>query len=188
MAASVWPSVESAKASRSSRSTRDTPRGSGRGLVRETPVDLRHPLLRAAAFPTVVLAAYLVVRACFGEAADWPPFNVATHVAGGLAVAHLAGVALAPVLAALRGRTRMLVQLIGIFALTATVAVSWEFFECLVARLYGVRGPSAGGDTLRDIAAGMSGALAYLATRPWIARCEAGGRGAHATPVVQPRG
>jgi len=150
-------------------------------------LDLRHPLLRAAAFPAVVLAAYLLVRARYGEVAHWPPFNVITHVVGGLAVAHLAGVALAPVAGALRGRTRTLVQLVGIFALTATVAVSWEFFECLVARLYGVRGPSAGGDTLRDIAAGMSGALAYLATRPWIARWRAGGR-AHAVPAVQRRG
>ena len=125
-------------------------------------MNLRQTLPRAAAWPAAVLSGYLLVRAGFGPAVNWPPFNVATHVAGGLAVAHLAAVALGPVLDALRGRTRALARAVGIVALTATVAVSWEFFECVVARLYGVRGPSAGGDTLRDIAAGMAGAVTYV--------------------------
>jgi hypothetical protein len=126
-------------------------------------VNFRQPLLRATAWPAAVLAGYLILRARLGPAVNWPPLNVATHVAGGLAVAHLAAVALWPVLGVLRGRTRALARAVGIVALTATVAVTWEFFECVVARLYGVQGPSAGGDTLRDIAAGMAGAVAYVA-------------------------
>jgi hypothetical protein len=139
----------------------------------ERSVNLRQPLLRAAAFPAAVLFGYLLVRAGFGPAVNWPPFNVATHIAGGLAVAHLARVALRPVLAALRGRTRALARTVGIVALTATIAVSWEFFECIVARLYGVQGPSAGGDTLRDIAAGMAGAVAYVAASRLVRAGEA---------------
>ena len=124
---------------------------------------LRQPLLRAAAWPAAVLAGYLILRARLGADVNWPPLNVATHAAGGLAVAHLVGVALGPVLDTLRGRTRDLVRALGIVTLTTTVAVLWEFFECVVARIHGVLGPSAGGDTLRDIAAGMAGAVAYVA-------------------------
>jgi hypothetical protein len=131
-------------------------------------VTLRRPsreLLRASAWPLVVLAGYLLTKARFGSAVNWPPFNIGVHVAGGVAIAHLAGVAIAPVLAALPGRTREAARAVGLCALTVTTAVAWEFFECVVARLYGVRGPSQGGDTLRDIAAGMAGALAYVAVR-----------------------
>ncbi|HEX5010994.1 MAG TPA: hypothetical protein VFY71_11385 [Planctomycetota bacterium] len=126
-------------------------------------MNVRLPLLRAAAFPATVLLGHLVLRARIGPAVNWAPLNVATHMLGGLAVAHLVGVALGPVLDTLRGRTRALVRAVGIVTLTTTVAVLWEFAECVMARIHGVLGPSAGGDTLRDIAAGMAGAAAYAA-------------------------
>jgi hypothetical protein len=125
--------------------------------------DHRHlaRIARAALAPAAVLAAYVAGWAVHGEGVRWPPLNVALHLAGGVAIAHLASAVLAPVLAPLPDRTRARAQAAGIFALTATVAVAWEFFECLVARALEVRGPSGSPDTLVDIAMGMTGALAY---------------------------
>jgi hypothetical protein len=125
-------------------------------------VNIRQPLLRAAVYPAGILLGHLLLRARIGPAVNWPPLNVATHMAGGLAVANLAAVTVAPVLEALRGRMRALVRVAGIVALTATIAVTWEFLECIMARIHGVQGPSAGGDTLRDIAAGIAGAVIYV--------------------------
>ncbi len=125
---------------------------------------------RAALAPAAVLAAYLAAWAACGECVRWPPLNVGLHLLGGLAVAHLADAALAPLLAPLAGRTRERVRAVGLVALTSTVAVSWEFFECLVARVLHVRGPSGSPDTLVDIALGMTGALAYAAGRALAAR------------------
>jgi hypothetical protein len=118
-------------------------------------------VLRAALAPAAVLGAYLSAWAACGECVRWPPLNVALHLAGGVAIAHLAAVVLAPVLAPLPDRTRGRALAAGILALTSTVAVAWEFFECLVARALEVRGPSGSPDTLVDIALGMTGAMAY---------------------------
>ncbi len=122
-------------------------------------------VLRAAVAPAAVLAAHLALRAAFGDLGRLLPLNIATHVAGGLAVAHLFTAAVAPVADAFSGRARRLVVAVGVFALTTTTAVAWEFFECVVARVCGVRGPSAGGDTLQDVAAGMLGAAAFVVHR-----------------------
>lgn len=119
--------------------------------------------LRAGLYPAAVLVGYLLARARFGERVSLGPLNIATHFVGGLAVAHLFAVLVAPVADACERRLRAVVRLVGIVALTATMAVSWEFMECLVARVAHVRGPSRRGDTLRDIAAGMAGACAYAA-------------------------
>lgn len=127
-------------------------------------MDARHharAVARAALAPAAVLAAYLAGWAIGGEAVRWPPLNMALHLAGGLSVAHLAAALLAPVLAPLAPRLRDRARAAGLLALTSTVAVAWEFFECVVARALDVRGPSGSPDTLVDIALGMTGALAY---------------------------
>jgi len=126
-------------------------------------------IVRAARAPAAVLGLYLVLRAISGELVRWPPLNLAAHLVGGLAVAHLFLVALGPVADACAGRARALVRAVGTFALTTTTAVAWEFFECVLARIQGVRGPSDPGDTLQDIAAGMAGGVLLIASRVWRA-------------------
>jgi hypothetical protein len=120
-------------------------------------------VLRAALAPAAVLGAYLGAWAACGECVRWPPLNVALHLAGGVAVAHLAAAVLAPRLAPLADRTRERLRAAGSVALATTTAVAWEFLECLVARLLHVQGPSGSPDTLVDIAVGMAGAVLYAA-------------------------
>lgn len=117
-------------------------------------------LARAALWPLAVLAAYLLGWAVSGEAVRQPLVNGLLHFAGGCAMAHLAAAVLTPLVRSLPDRARTAWLAVGCLALTTTVAVSWEFLECLVARLLGVRGPSDSADTLLDIALGMAGATA----------------------------
>lgn len=122
-------------------------------------------VLRAAAAPIAVLGLHLVLRLHSSALVQWPPLNRATHLAGGLAIAHLAAALVEPVAEACAARVRPLVRAAGIFALTTTTAVAWEFYECVMARVRGIRGPSDPGDTLQDIAVGMAGAAAYATWR-----------------------
>lgn len=118
-------------------------------------------LARAARWPAAVLCAYLLGWAVSGESVRQPLVNGGLHLAGGVAIAHLAAAALAPLVAGQPGRARAVLLALGCVALTTTVAVGWEFLECLVARLLGVRGPSDSADTLLDLALGMAGAAGY---------------------------
>jgi hypothetical protein len=138
--------------------------------VRHLASHFDHAVLRAALAPAAVLSAYLAGWAVGGEAVRWPPLNMALHLAGGLAVAHLVAAVLAPVLAPLSPRLRGRARAAGLLALTSTVAVAWEFLECVVARVLDVRGPSGSPDTLVDIALGMTGALAYAVVAHWRSR------------------
>jgi len=122
-------------------------------------------VLRAALFPAAVLAVYFLAREPLHlRSVSYGWTNVAMHFVGGFAVAHFAAALLLPLAAALPRPRRALLLAVGIIALTATLAVSWEFFECVVARVLHVRGPSRGGDSLRDIAAGIAGGLAYVSS------------------------
>lgn len=121
---------------------------------------------RAAWPPALVFLAHVVASLVFQAYTRLPSLDIAMHLLGGCAIACCFARALEVVArehAAARLDARMRVLLV--FALTTTAAVVWEFAEFVSDRTTGTSAQVGLEDTLLDLALGMLGGAAYLATR-----------------------
>jgi hypothetical protein len=95
----------------------------------------------------------------------YPPLDIPMHFFGGVAIAFFFSrvLAMTPE-AVITGAERIAAQALCVFALTCTATVFWEFAEFFSDRLFGTRAQLGLEDTLLDMALGVAGGLAYLAS------------------------
>jgi hypothetical protein len=114
--------------------------------------------------PLAVFLLHVVLDAGLDAYAAWPRADVPMHFAGGAAMCFFLSRVVRPLVAgATTGRAAALETLLA-GSLTVTVAVLWEFGEFALDRLVGSTLQVGLANTMQDLALGMLGALAYLAT------------------------
>ena len=87
------------------------------------------------------------------------------HFLGGVAIAFFFARCLALVPAdVMSGRPRQAAEALCVFALTCTATVFWEFAEFLSDRLFGTGAQLGLEATLLDMALGVAGGIAHLAS------------------------
>jgi len=144
-------------------------------------VERRAPLVeiarRAAWPPALVFALHVVASLGFHAYARLPSLDIAMHLLGGCAIACCFARTL-DVLARDHAAARLdaRVQMLFVFALTATAAVVWEFAEFVSDRTSGTSAQAGLEDTLLDLALGMLGGALYLAARSRARRVVLGGQ------------
>ena len=113
--------------------------------------------------PLLVLLVYVITAFIFNLFEVLPRLDLAMHFAGGLAAAYFFRRALAI-------RQRLWAshplssrrEAVLVLVLTLAVALLWELAEFTSDRLFGTHEQLGTADTLRDLLAGMLGAIAYL--------------------------
>jgi len=119
--------------------------------------------IRALWFPALVFVAHLVLYFVFGVYRKVPGLDMLTHCLGGIAIAFFFSVTITilsrrGVLSGMDG----IVRSVLIFALTATVAMFWEFGEYVFDSYFSTRIQAGLEDTLSDMAFGVLGGLIFL--------------------------
>jgi hypothetical protein len=113
--------------------------------------------------PLLVFLVYIISAFVFDLFAPLPRLDMVMHFAGGMATAFFVHRAMAlhrrlrpASAAASRSET------IQVLLLTLAVALLWELAEFTSDRLFGTHEQLGTADTLRDLLAGMLGAVVYL--------------------------
>ena len=120
---------------------------------------------RAGWLPTVVFLLHVFISRVVNGYILYPPLDIPMHFLGGVAIAFFFSRCLALVPeGAISGTPRHLAQALLVFSLTCTATVFWEFAEFLSDRLFGTSAQLGLEDTLLDMALGVAGGLAYLAS------------------------
>jgi hypothetical protein len=120
---------------------------------------------RAGWFPTVVFLLHVLISRVLNGYILYPPLDIPMHFLGGVAIAFFFSRVLALVPEGIiSGTPRIAAQALCVFALTCTATVFWEFAEFCSDRLFGTHAQLGLEDTLLDMALGVAGGLAYLAS------------------------
>jgi hypothetical protein len=128
----------------------------------EKPHSVLAPAWQVLLPPALVVAVHLVVWLTGGYDA-LPRLDVIMHLLGGFLAASV--LAWTIDWSAARGWIREVdrrVAAVTVFGLVTVVAVVWEFAEFLADQLFQTGYQHGLGDTLRDIALGMLGGVAFL--------------------------
>lgn len=116
------------------------------------------PLLVFAvhAFSSRVLNAYEI----------WPRFDILMHFSGGVAIAFFISRCFQQLPRGTVQRSRSVVlELLLVGSLTASAAVFWEFAEFTSDQLFGSKVQVGLANTMKDMAVGISGAMAFIVIR-----------------------
>ena len=114
--------------------------------------------LREAAWaPLSVIGLYLL-GLVFGMYDRYPPLDIPTHFLGGVAITYFYRSAIRNSQAFL-GETPFPVQVMFAFTATGTTIILWEFYEVILDFLFQAHNVLGLGDTIKDMAVGLTGAL-----------------------------
>jgi hypothetical protein len=120
---------------------------------------------RAGWMPTAVFLLHVFISRVVNGYILYPPLDIPMHFLGGVAIAFFFSRCLALVPASvICGEPRRAMQGLLVFSLTGTATVFWEFAEFFSDRLAGTHAQLGLEDTLLDMALGVAGGLAYLAS------------------------
>jgi hypothetical protein len=120
---------------------------------------------RAGWMPTAVFLLHVVISRVLNGYILFPPLDIPMHFLGGVAIAFFFSRCTALVPArVISGSARHVAEAVVVFGLTGTATVLWEFAEFFSDRLFGTRAQLGLEDTLLDMALGLAGGLAYLAS------------------------
>jgi hypothetical protein len=115
---------------------------------------------KAGWLPALILTVHGVAALNFNAYNRWPAFDIPMHFAGGLAVAYVAFRCLDELVRRdVMARLNIIVEWILVFAITATVAMHWEFAEWLVDACFDVNAQMGLDDTILDMVLGVLGGL-----------------------------
>ena len=120
---------------------------------------------RAGWLPTAVFLLHVFISRVLNGYILFPPLDIPMHFLGGVAIAFFfsRSVALVPA-SVISGWARHAMHALLVFTLTGTATVFWEFAEFCSDRLFGTHAQLGLEDTLLDMALGVAGGLAYLAS------------------------
>jgi hypothetical protein len=120
---------------------------------------------RAGWMPTAVFLLHVFISRVVNGYILFPPLDIPMHFLGGVAIAFFFSRCLAFVPAGIiSGAPRRVLQALLVFSLTGTATVFWEFAEFFSDRLFGTHAQLGLEDTLLDMALGVAGGIAYLAS------------------------
>ena len=137
---------------------------------------------RAGWLPTAVFLLHVFISRVVNGYILFPPLDIPMHFLGGVAIAFFFSRCLALVPASvISGGPRRLLQALLVFGLTGTATVFWEFAEFFSDHLFGTHAQLGLEDTLLDMALGVAGGLAYLASAYQRATL-----GVPARPLIEP--
>jgi hypothetical protein len=116
--------------------------------------------------PLLVFAIHVFIGRVLGLYESFPPIDIPMHISGGLAIAFFISTCFQnlPREALQRDRIAIL-ELLLAGTLTVTAAVFWEFAEFSVDQLFGSNVQVSLANTMKDMALGITGALAYIIIR-----------------------
>jgi hypothetical protein len=114
--------------------------------------------LREAAWAPLSVVAFYAIGLTLHLFALLPVLDIPTHFAGGVAITYFYRVAIRQA-QKLVGEIPVPVQVLLAFASTGTTTIFWEFYENLIDFFLGTHMVRGLGDTIVDLAVGLSGAL-----------------------------
>jgi hypothetical protein len=116
--------------------------------------------------PFTVFVIHVISAKVFNLYKVWPEYDVPMHFAGGFAFAFFVSQLFQELPRGMVQRSRSVVlELLLIGSLTATAAVFWEFFEFTVDQIFGRNIQVSLQNTMKDLAMGIIGSMAYIAIR-----------------------
>jgi hypothetical protein len=89
-----------------------------------------------------------------------PPLDIPTHFMGGVTITYLYRSAIRNV-QNMTGEIPLPVQIFFAFTCTGTTVVLWEFYENIMDHFFGFHMVLGLGDTIKDMAMGLLGALVF---------------------------
>jgi hypothetical protein len=89
-----------------------------------------------------------------------PPLDIPTHFMGGVTITYLYRSAIRNV-QNMTGEIPLPVQIFFAFTFTGTTVVLWEFYENIMDHFFGFHMVLGLGDTIKDMAMGLLGALVF---------------------------
>jgi len=113
--------------------------------------------------PASIFALHVVLHEVFNAYATVPGLDIPMHVAGGVAIALVAGRVFDWMWSPPLGPAPAVIRYLFAIGLTAFAAVVWEFAEFLSDHYLGTRVQTGLDDTLLDMAMGLTGGIGYLA-------------------------
>jgi hypothetical protein len=114
--------------------------------------------LREAAWAPLCIVGFYVIGLTFGWFNQFPPLDIPTHFAGGMAITYFYRVAIRNS-HTLLGPTPRLIQILCAFTATGTTTVFWEFYENTIDYFFGFNTVRGLEETVIDMFMGLSGAL-----------------------------
>jgi hypothetical protein len=114
--------------------------------------------LRESAWAPLSVFGFYLVGLVFHLYDQYPPLDIPTHFLGGIAITYFYR-------SAIRNSQRILgdiplpIQILFAFTATGTTVVLWEFYENILDHFFGFHMVLGLGDTIKDMAMGLSGAL-----------------------------
>lgn len=116
--------------------------------------------------PSTVFALHVLLGKWFHVYHIWPPVDVPMHLAGGFTFAFFVSRCFQELPRGMVQRSRSVVlELLLIGSLTVTAAVFWEFAEFSVDQIFGKHIQMSLKNTMKDLAMGVIGAMAFIAVR-----------------------
>jgi len=114
--------------------------------------------LREAAWAPLSVVAFYAIGLTLHLFALLPVLDIPTHFAGGVAITYFYRVAIRQA-QKLVGEIPVPIQVLLAFTSTGTTTIFWEFYENLLDFFLGTHMVRGLGDTIVDLAVGLSGAL-----------------------------
>ena len=122
--------------------------------------------LKAAWFPTMVLVLHILLARVVLAYYYWPPLDIVTHCAGGIAIAYFFARTLDLLVEhKLEPPLTWTIRVVLVLALTGTTTVLWEFAEFLMDTFLGTHLLAGLNDTLMDMMMGMIGGVLLCASK-----------------------
>jgi hypothetical protein len=113
-----------------------------------------------------VFAIHVFIDRVFGLYEIFPPIDIAMHFSGGIAIAYFISSCFQKLPRESIQRDRIaILELLLAGTLTATAAVFWEFAEFSLDLVFGTNVQVSLANTMKDMALGIAGALAYITVR-----------------------
>lgn len=136
------------------------------GYMREIVKTCRRLLMVGGWAPLVVFAAHMFSDRVLNAYGLWPPFDIPMHFCGGMAMAFFISRCFQTLPRGEVQRSRRVVlELLLAGSLTATAAVFWEFAEFTIDQMSGSNIQVSLGNTMKDMAMGISGAVVFILIR-----------------------
>jgi len=114
--------------------------------------------LRQAAWAPLCIVGIYAIGLTFHLYDRYPWLDIPTHFLGGMAITYFYRTAIWNS-HTLLGPTPNLMQILFAFTATGTTTVFWEFYENFIDHFFGFRTVRGLGETIMDLAMGLSGAL-----------------------------
>jgi len=114
--------------------------------------------LREAAWAPLCIVGFYIFGLAFDLYDLYPWLDIPTHFLGGIAITYFYRSAIRNSQKII-GDTPLAIQIIFAFTATGTTAVLWEFYENFIDHFFGFHTVRGLGETIMDMAMGLSGAL-----------------------------